>query len=79
MQLKLQDDCLLDLTHTKIDSQGLDLLESVAAEVGLQSNILAMFDGHKINKTEKRQVWHVKLRDFDCNDETVKQVEAVRQ
>lgn len=38
-----------------------------------------MYEGHQLNKTEKRQAWHVKLRDFECLDEVAHQVSAVRQ
>lgn len=38
-----------------------------------------MFEGDVINKTEKRQVWHVKLRDLDGKDETAKAVQEVGQ
>lgn len=76
---KFNDDAILDLTHTKIDSQGLALLEKVAEETQLKQKIHAMFSGEVINKTEKRQVWHVKLREQDGKDATAQEVAAVRQ
>ena len=53
---------MLDYTHTKIDSKGLDLLVKVADAVDLHEKIAAMFNGEKINTTEGRKVHHVKLR-----------------
>jgi glucose-6-phosphate isomerase len=38
-----------------------------------------MFAGEVINKTEKRQVWHTKLRDLEGKDEAAQQVRDVRQ
>lgn len=69
---------MLDLTHVKIDSQGLDLLHKVGDEVNLKEKIQAMFKGEIINKTEKRQVWHVKLREFDAEDDMHKEIHNVR-
>lgn len=37
LRIKLLDECLLDLTHTKIDSKGLELLHDVCVEVGLNT------------------------------------------
>ena len=52
----------LDYTHTKIDAQGLALLNQVAQEQAVAQSIKDMFAGEKVNPTEGRQVWHVKLR-----------------
>lgn len=37
-----------------------------------------MFRGDIINKTEKRQVWHVKLREFGAEDAMHQEIAAVR-
>lgn len=73
------DSALLDFTHVKIDSEGLDLLTKVADEVKLNEKIAQMFNGDIINKTEKRQVWHVKLREFDGQDAMSKDIAHVRE
>lgn len=52
----------LDYTHTKIDAEGLALLNQVAKEQAVAQNIKDMFAGEVVNPTEGRQVWHVKLR-----------------
>ena len=52
----------MDFSHTKIDSEGLRLLLEVAKEQKLSQKLQAMVNGEVINTTEKRQVWHVKLR-----------------
>ena len=52
----------MDFSHTKIDNEGLRLLLEVAKEQRLSEKIAAMVGGEVINTTEKRQVWHVKLR-----------------
>ena len=59
---KYKDDIILDFTHTKIDKEGLRWLGIVAEEMKVAQNIQKMISGEKINSTEKRQVWHVKLR-----------------
>lgn len=70
---------MLDLTHTKIDATGLDLLLKVADEVQLKQRVQSMFSGEVINKTEKRKVWHVKLRESNGQDDMAKEVDGVRQ
>jgi len=54
-------------------------LSKVADEVKLNEKISQMFNGDIINKTEKRQVWHVKLREFDGQDAMSKEVAQVRE
>ena len=56
------DKMMLDYTHTKIDSKGLDLLVKVARSAELDEKIADMFSGEKINTTEGRKVLHTKLR-----------------
>ena len=52
----------MDLSHAKIDAEGLALLKQVATEVKLFDQIEELFQGKKINVTEKRSVLHVALR-----------------
>lgn len=54
LRLKFNNDALVDLTHTKIDVEGLALLHKVGKDVELAEKIRAMFNGEVINKTEKR-------------------------
>jgi len=70
-----------DYSHTHIDSEGIDLLNKVAAETQVGSKIESMFKGEAINATEGRKVWHVKLREGlnGEQDETTKMVNEVRQ
>lgn len=51
-----------DFSHTHIDVEGVRLLQKVAEETQLASKIKSMFEGEVINQTEKRKVWHTKLR-----------------
>lgn len=64
----------MDLTHTKIDLQGLSLLHKVAEEQKVVEKIRAMIDGELINNTEKRKVWHVKLRPREDESEVAQTV-----
>jgi glucose-6-phosphate isomerase len=52
----------LDYSKNRITDETLKLLIELAEESGLQSRIDAMFQGEKINTTEKRAVLHVALR-----------------
>ena len=52
----------MDSTHIKIDATGLEMLERIAHQSGIQHKIQAMFAGDKINTTENRAVLHVALR-----------------
>jgi glucose-6-phosphate isomerase len=52
----------LDYSKNRITDDTLRLLIELAEESGLQSRIEAMFQGEKINTTEKRAVLHVALR-----------------
>ncbi len=62
LRTQVGDDIFFDFTHTKIDSLGFDLLKKVAEEAKLTEKVNAMFNGDKINNTEKRSVLHVALR-----------------
>lgn len=79
LRVKYSNDFLVDFTHTKIDSAGLQLLMKVGQDLDLPAKIRAMFNGDIINPTEKRQVWHVKLREMEATDETSEAVLEVRQ
>src|SRR5215471_14586713 len=52
----------LDYSKNRINDETLKLLFQLAAESGLKERIEAMFQGDKINITEKRAVLHVALR-----------------
>ena len=67
----------MDFSHTKIDAEGLRLLLQVANEQRLSEKISAMVGGEVINTTEKRQVWHVKLRTQTDEGQADKEVIAV--
>ncbi len=55
---------LFDYSKNIINDQTLSLLNQLANEIGLTSAIEAMFQGEKINQTEKRAVLHTALRNF---------------
>lgn len=78
LRQKLGDDILLDFTHTKIDAEGLRLLNNVATDQHVAQNINAMFAGEVINPTEGRQVWHMKLRTQQTESEIEREVVAVQ-
>jgi glucose-6-phosphate isomerase len=52
----------LDYSKNRITDETLRLLLKLAEESGLGERILAMFNGEKINVTEKRAVLHIALR-----------------
>jgi glucose-6-phosphate isomerase len=52
----------LDYSKNRITDETLNLLIRLAEESGLRERIDAMFDGEKINVSEKRAVLHVALR-----------------
>jgi glucose-6-phosphate isomerase len=52
----------LDYSKNRVTDETLKLLLQLAEESGLQTRIDAMFNGEKINLTEKRAVLHVALR-----------------
>lgn len=57
-------DILADFSKNNINSTTMGLLFQLAAECRLQEGINAMFNGDAINRTEKRAVLHVALRNF---------------
>ena len=57
-------DLLFDYSKNIITEKTIQLLIELANECRLKDAIEAMFDGEKINKTEKRAVLHTALRDF---------------
>ena len=79
LTMKFDDKIIMDFTHTKIDAEGLKLLKLVASELQVSEKIKKMFDGEKINTTEKRQVWHVKLRTQSEGEQVDKDVKAVQK
>src|SRR5262249_49484499 len=52
----------LDFSKNRITDETIRLLLQLAAESGLRDKITAMFNGEKINVTEKRAVLHTALR-----------------
>ncbi len=56
------DDILFDFSKNLIDEKAFDLLIKIAEQLNLKEKIQDMFDGVKINATEKRSVLHTALR-----------------
>lgn len=56
------NDIFVDFSKNIVDEKVLSLLMQLAEECGLKQAIEAEFTGEKINKTEKRSVLHVALR-----------------
>ncbi len=52
----------LDYSKNRVTDETIDLLVALAEQSGLRARIDAMFNGEKINVTEKRAVLHVALR-----------------
>src|SRR5246500_4560913 len=52
----------LDYSKNRVTDETIKLLLQLAEESGLRARITAMFNGEKINTTEKRAVLHVALR-----------------
>lgn len=53
---------ILDYSRQRLDVQSRDVLFQLARDTGVPGKITAMFNGQKINATEKRAVLHVALR-----------------
>ena len=58
---------LFDYSKNILTEKTLRLLFQLAGECNLDNAIKAMFDGEKINETEKRAVMHTALRNFSGN------------
>lgn len=56
------DDILVDFSKNRITDETLSLLVQLAKESGVEEQAKAMFEGEKINNTEKRAVLHTALR-----------------
>ncbi len=56
------NDLLFDFSKNRITAKTVELLVALAEDVGLRSAIEKMFNGEKINCTEKRAVLHTALR-----------------
>lgn len=61
------DDFLFDYSKNLINDDTLDYLIKLAESCNLKENTEKMFNGEKINMTEKRAVLHTALRDFSDN------------
>lgn len=59
---------LLDYSKNIVTQKTLDLLVALAEASNLKEWTEKMFRGDRINSTEDRAVWHVKLRDNDLFD-----------
>ncbi len=57
-------DILFDYSKNNVNEQTISLLCELAKECGLPDAIEAMYHGEKINRTEKRSVLHIALRNF---------------
>jgi len=58
------EDILFDYSKNRITAKTLQLLLQLAEECRVKEGIEAMFNGDKINETERRSVLHVALRNF---------------
>jgi glucose-6-phosphate isomerase len=58
------EDLVFDYSKNIITTETITLLVNLAKECGLAEAIEAMFNGEKINQTEKRAVLHTALRNF---------------
>jgi glucose-6-phosphate isomerase len=56
------EDVLIDYSKNIINADTIRLLTALARECELEEAILSMFNGHRINQTEKRPVLHIALR-----------------
>jgi glucose-6-phosphate isomerase len=56
------EDILVDYSKNRINDETLSLLIALAEEANLKGAIESMFNGTKINNTEKRSVLHIALR-----------------
>lgn len=61
------NDILFDFSKNRITEQTLPLLIQLAKQAHLDEKIVAMFNGEKINATEKRAVLHTALRNRSQN------------
>lgn len=74
-----------DYSKNRITSETLSILIELVEELGLKGAINSLFDGEKINATEKRAVLHTALREFENkgqkidNEEIFPRVENARQ
>ena len=64
------EDLYFDYSKTNIDSETLKNLIAYAKNLKIMDSIDAMFEGEKINVTEKRSALHTALRNFKANDLT---------
>ena len=62
------NDILVDFSKNRITRKTLDLLIQLATKCDLKGAIDSMFKGDKINRTEKRAVLHVALRNRSNED-----------
>lgn len=83
-KLSLQfEDILVDFSKNRIEESTLVLLRELAVECGVPEGIGAMFGGHPINETEKREVLHIALRNrsnraiLDGEKDVMPEVKAV--
>ena len=60
-------DILLDYSKNKINEKTVSLLTALAEELGLKDAIDKLFNGDRINETEKRPVLHTALRNRSCS------------
>lgn len=82
--LKLKD-MYLDYSKNRFDEKVLENLITLAKECKLDEKIKEMFDGVKINNTEKRSVLHIALRNkskrpiYSDNENVMPQIKEVLQ
>jgi glucose-6-phosphate isomerase len=56
------EDILIDYSKNLVNADTIKMFTDLAKECELEEAILAMFNGHRINQTEKRPVLHIALR-----------------
>lgn len=61
------NDFIIDYSKNRISDETLQLLQTLAEEIGLKQAIHDLFNGEKINETENRSVLHTALRNFSEN------------
>ncbi|HRH55050.1 MAG TPA: glucose-6-phosphate isomerase [Chitinophagales bacterium] len=61
------ENMLFDYAKNRLTTEVIQQLSELAEELELQNQMLAMFEGEPINKTENRPVLHTALRNFSGN------------
>jgi glucose-6-phosphate isomerase len=76
---RTNDGIMFDYSHEKLDVEAVDLLIKLAEERQIANKFSQMFNGEKINKTEKRRVLHVALRKDEKDSLVLDDVDLVKE